>query len=174
MPIDIAMLSGDDLPAADEIATLVNKVYAGGEAGLWLDGEQRTTPDEVTALIRAGEMAAARMDGKLVGVVRVQQLSATTGEFGMLAADPELRGVGIGRDLVAYAEAWMRDRGLAVSQLELLVPQTWAHPVKEFLRAWYQRLGYRVVRTDAFEADYSHLVPYLATPCDFLVFHKSL
>jgi GNAT superfamily N-acetyltransferase len=174
MPIEIAMLSGDDLPAVDEITTLVNKVYAAGEAGLWLDGEQRTTPGEVATLIRAGEVAAARTDGKLAGVVRVQQLTGTTGEFGMLAADPRLRGVGIGRDLVAFAEAWMRGRGLTVSQLELLVPKTWAHPVKEFLRSWYLRLGYRLVRTDALDHDYPHLVPYLATPCDFLVFHKTL
>lgn len=172
MPIEIAMLS--EAGAAEEIATLVNKVYAGGEAGLWLDGEQRTTAGEVTRLIEAGELVAARLDGRLVGVVRVQQLDERTGEFGMLAADPGLRGIGIGRDLVAYAENWMRVRKLAVSQLELLVPQTWAHPGKEFVRAWYLRLGYRLVRTDDFATDYAHLVPYLATPCDYLIFQKPL
>jgi GNAT superfamily N-acetyltransferase len=172
MPIEIAMLSGT--VEASAIADLVNKVYAAGEAGLWLDGEQRTTTDEVTRLIESGEIATARMDGRLVGVVRLQQLDAGTGEFGMLAADPQLRGVGIGRELVTFAEQWMRDRGLTVSQLELLVPQTWPHPVKEFLRAWYLRLGYRLIRTDRLETDYAHLVPYLATECDFLVFHKTL
>jgi GNAT superfamily N-acetyltransferase len=170
--IEIAMLS--DADAAEEIATLVNKVYAGGEAGLWLDGEQRTDAEEVTRLIQAGELAAARLDGRLAGVVRVQRLDERTGEFGMLAADPELRGIGIGRDLVAYAEGWMRVRELAVAQLELLVPRTWAHPVKEFLRAWYLRLGYRLIRTDDFAVDFAHLVPYLATPCDFLIFQKAL
>jgi GNAT superfamily N-acetyltransferase len=172
MSIDIAMLSGTG--AAAEIADLVNKVYAGGEAGLWLAGEQRTSTEEVTRLIEAGQLAAARLDGHLAGIVRLQQLDDRTGEFGMLAADPQLRGVGIGRDLVAFAEAWMRGRSLPVSQLELLVPQTWQHPVKEFLRAWYLRLGYRLVRTDTLDRDYAHLVPYLATPCDFLIFQKAL
>jgi hypothetical protein len=59
-------------------------------------------------------------------------------------------------------------------QLELLVPRTWKHPVKEFLRDWYTRIGYRVVRTGDLGEDYPALVPRLATPCDFLVFHKDL
>jgi GNAT superfamily N-acetyltransferase len=172
--MQIEVLTAGATALAGEIATLVNKVYADGEAGMWLDGEQRTTPEEVTDLIRAGEVAVARRDGRLIGVVRVQQLDNSTGEFGMLAGDAQLRGVGIGRRLVAFAEDWMRDRALTVSQVELLVPRTWAHPVKEFLRAWYLRLGYQLTRTDVLDKDYPHLVPYLATPCDYLVFHKAL
>ena len=48
------------------------------------------------------------------------------------------------------------------------------HPVKEFLRGWYTRIGYRHVRTGRLEDDYPALEPLLATPCDFPIFHKDL
>ena len=50
-------------------------------------------------------------------------------------------------------------------QLELLVPRQWRHPTKEFLKAWYSRIGYRPVRTGKFEESYPELAPQLATPC---------
>jgi hypothetical protein len=59
-------------------------------------------------------------------------------------------------------------------QLELLVPQTWTHPVKEFLRGWYTRIGYAKVRTESLAEAYPALHPYLATPCDFVIYHKDL
>ena len=46
--------------------------------------------------------------------------------------------------------------------------------MKELLRAWYTRIGYRPVRTDRLDQDYPALQPLLATPCDFLIFHKDL
>jgi hypothetical protein len=59
-------------------------------------------------------------------------------------------------------------------QLELLMPREWRHPVKDILRAWYTRIGYRVVHIGDFAAAYPALEPRLATPCDFLVFHRAL
>lgn len=163
-----------DTGLAAEIAGLVNRVYAEAEAGLWVDGTARTTETEVADLIEAGQIAVARSDERVVGSVRVQRLDDGVGEFGMLVAAPEERGTGLGRDLVSFAERWARERGVSVMQLELLVPQTWTHPVKEFLRGWYTRIGYRVVRTGDFGEDYPSLVPHLACPCDFLVFRKEL
>lgn len=164
----------EDARLAAEIADLVNRVYAEAEAGLWLDGAVRTGEAEVADLIRAGQIAAVRSDGRVMGAVRVQQLDDELGEFGMLVAAPEARGTGVGRDLVSFAEQWGRGRGLVRMQLELLVPQTWDHPVKEFLRDWYTRIGYRVVRKGDLSDDYPALVEHLACPCDFLVFHKDL
>jgi GNAT superfamily N-acetyltransferase len=106
--------------------------------------------------------------------VRIQQLDDEVGEFGMLAADPDHRGIGIGRRLVDFAERLNVDRGLRTMRLELLVPQTWTHPTKTFLDTWYTRMGYRVVRKGDFEEQYPHLAPLLATPCDFVIYHKNL
>ena len=164
----------DDAGLAAEIAGLVNRVYAVAEAGIWAEDAARTTEAEVADLIHAGQIAVIRSDERVVGAVRVQQLDDGVGEFGMLVAAPEERGTGVGRNLVSFAERWAQERGLSHMQLELLVPRTWAHPVKEFLRGWYTRIGYRVVRTGDLGEDYPALVPHLACPCDFLVFHKDL
>lgn len=163
-----------DTGLATEIAGLVNRVYAEAEAGLWVDGASRTTEAEVAGLIDAGEIAVAQTEDRVVGSVRIQQLDDGLGEFGMLVAAPDQRGTGLGRELVHFAEQWARSHGLAAMQLELLVPRTWKHPVKEFLRGWYTRIGYQVVRTGDLNADFPHLVPHLACPCDFLIFRKDL
>jgi GNAT superfamily N-acetyltransferase len=174
--VEIRNLSEAD--ADDEfvahVVDLVNRVYAEAEEGIWRDGATRTNAQEVAAIIRAGQLAVARLNGQLVGAVRVQRLSDSLGEFGMLVAAPEHRGAGIGRRLVAFAERWARDQGLRRIQLELLVPRTWSHPVKEFLRDWYTRIGYRPVRTGCLETAYPALEPQLATPCDFVIYHKNL
>lgn len=156
------------------MARLVNEAYAAGEEGIWVAGTARTDAAEVALLVEAGELLVARDDNRIAGVVRVRRLPGGEGEFGMLATAGRDRGAGVGRDLVGYAEKWARDAGLGTMQLELLVPRSWRHPVKEFLRGWYTRLGYRVVRTGDFAGAYPSLEPRLATPCDFLVFHKAL
>lgn len=160
-----------------ELADLVNRVYAVAEEGLWLNGANRTSPDEIAGLILAGEIAVAReggSDGSIVGSVRVHTVDEATGEFGMLVADPGRRGEGIGRDLIGFAENQFGRRGVPTMQLELLVPRDWAHPTKEFLDAWYRRLGYRPVRTGQIDDDYPHLAPLLATACDYVIYHKHL
>ncbi|HEY1305393.1 MAG TPA: GNAT family N-acetyltransferase [Vicinamibacterales bacterium] len=173
-PIEIELLADADTDLVREITDLVNRVYTDAEQGLWVQGATRTTIKEMTELIAAGEIAVARMDGRIAGVVRVRQLDARTGEFGMLVADPAHRGEGIGRQLVAFAEDTSRRRDLIVMQLELLVPREWTHPTKAFLHTWYTRIGYRPVQSDTIDESYPQLAPLLATPCDFVVYHKDL
>ena len=129
-------VSADDGALVAAIADLVNGVYVIAEAGLWVDGARRTDAQEIAELIRWEELAVARIGGRLVGVVRVHALDDGAAEFGMLAADPTRRGVGIGRALVAFAEGWAAERGVASMQLELLVPTAWQHPSKQFLHDW--------------------------------------
>src|SRR5262245_32138230 len=130
----------DDALAA-RLAALINEVYAVGERGLWIDGRMRTTPEEVIDLLGRGEIAVASRQAQIAGVIRIHDLDDRTGEFGMLAADPACRGIGIGSALVSHAERLCRERGRVTMQLELLVPTTWSHPSKEFLKQWYGRLG---------------------------------
>lgn len=166
--------SAADAALVGLVADLVNRVYDEAEAGLWRPGAERTNPADIAALIADGQIATARDSDRVVGSVRLQALDADTAEFGMLAADPELRGRGIGRELVAFAEALAAARGARTMQLELLVPTTWTHPSKEFLRGWYERIGYRVVRTGHLAELYPDLAPLLATECDLLVLRKRL
>ncbi|MGR0219492.1 GNAT family N-acetyltransferase [Agromyces sp. ZXT2-6] len=166
--------SAADAALVASIADLVNRVYDEAEAGLWLTGAERTTSADIAGLIADGQIATARDGDRVVGSVRIQSLDADTAEFGMLAADPERRGLGVGRELVAFVEALAVERGARTMQLELLVPTAWTHPSKEFLRGWYERIGYRVVRTGHLAELYPDLAPLLATECDLLVFHKPL
>ncbi|WP_248305559.1 GNAT family N-acetyltransferase [Agromyces sp. H66] len=166
--------SADDYELVGALAELVNGVYEQAESGLWVDGARRTSAEEVAALIRRGELVTARAGDRVVGAVRVQALDDDLAEFGMLAADPDRRGLGIGRALVAFAERWARERGSSGMQLELLVPTAWSHPSKEFLRDWYTRIGYREVRTGELAELYPELAPLLATRCELVVFRKVL
>jgi GNAT superfamily N-acetyltransferase len=167
-------VAAKDTALVHELAGLVNRVYAVAEEGLWADGAPRTTPAEMAELIAAGQIAVARAQERIVGAVRIQRLDSTEGEFGMLVADPAHRGTGVGRELVRFAERWGREQGLDTMRLEVLVPRQWAHPSKEFLKAWYTRVGYRPVRTGQLEESYPELAPLLATPCDFVIYHKNL
>ncbi|MFI5845166.1 GNAT family N-acetyltransferase [Catenuloplanes sp. NPDC051500] len=166
--------AADDAEFVSEVTALVNEVYADGEKGIWRDETARTDAAEIASFIRAGELVVARLGTVPAGTVRLQRLPGGEGEFGMLTAHPQHRGAGLGRELVAFAESWAREQGLAVMQLELLYPTEWEHPVKAFLRGWYTRIGYRLVHTADFAESYPRLAPLVATPCDFLVFHKTL
>jgi GNAT superfamily N-acetyltransferase len=157
-----------------EITGLVNRVYATAEEGLWSDDACRTTVAEMAGLVRAGQIAVARLNRTVVGTVRVQRLDGAVGELGMLVAEPTHRGLGIGRRLVGFAEQTSRERGLSTMQLELLVPRTWTHPGKQFLHDWYTRIGYRPVRKGTIDEQYPALAPLLATPCDFVIYQKPL
>jgi GNAT superfamily N-acetyltransferase len=170
--LDPAAAQDADLVAG--LVDLINAVYAKAERGLWQPEAQRTTAAEMTRLIEAGEIAVATVDGELAGAVRVRELDETTGEFGMLAAAHQYRGIGVGRDLVAFAEGLSRDRGHRTMQLELLVPRVGKHPNKVFLDDWYSRLGYRVARTMSLDDAYPDLSPLLATECELVIYEKPL
>ena len=175
MSFTIELLSptaGADAPLMERISELANEVYAVAEAGLWADGASRTSVGEIVQFTRAGQIAVARMGGQVVGCVRLQRLDERTGEFGMLCANPAHRGVGIGRELIRFAERTAHADGMSTMQLELLVPRDWTHPVKQFLAEWYSRMGYRIARTGTIDEAYPELAPLLATPCDFVIYRK--
>jgi GNAT superfamily N-acetyltransferase len=172
--VTVELLDAADDRLADRLARLVNEVYAATESGLWRAGMTRTTAAEIAALIAAGQLAVAVRDGQPVGCVQVHDVAAGIGEFGLLAASPEHRGSGIGGTLVEFAERRARDRGLRAMRLELLVPRDWRHPHKEFLKAWYERLGYELVGTTSVADVHPHLAALQATPCAVLRYEKAL
>ncbi|MFL6099755.1 MAG: GNAT family N-acetyltransferase [Actinomycetales bacterium] len=166
--------SAEDDELVSRLTQLVNGVYAQAERGLWRDGFLRTTAEEMADMVRAGEIAVATREGQVVGSIRWHDVGEDRGEFGILAASPQVRGTGVGRALVDFAETDCCHRGLRVMQLELLVPRTWSHPSKELLRGWYGRRGYRLVASRPMDVAFPHLKPLLATPCDLEVHEKAL
>ncbi|MFF2521140.1 GNAT family N-acetyltransferase [Streptomyces liangshanensis] len=171
--------AGGDRHLVADLTALINDVHAAAEIGLWAENTPRTTTRDVSGMIAAGEIVVARMDGRVVGCVRVRRISGGTGEFGLLAASTGHRGVGVGRDLVTFAEEEARRTGLAVMEVELLVPRTWSHPSKDFLFEWYTRrgyreIGYREVPVDPPGGSGPCTEGRLATPCDVLTLRKDL
>jgi GNAT superfamily N-acetyltransferase len=163
-----------DIRLMRAVSHLINEVYAVAEQGLWADGTSRTTVAQVTDFTRAGQLATARTGGGLAGCVRIQRLDGHTAEFGMLAVAPAYRGTGAGSELVRFAEQSSWDNGCHIMQLQVLMPRRWSHPSKEFLTAWYTRLGYEPARTGTIEESCPDLAPLLATPCDFVTYRKKL
>lgn len=163
-----------DAQLIDELARMVNAVYRRAEDGLWLDGATRTSAGELASMIAAGQIAVATRTGQLAGCVHVHDIAADASLLGMLVADPNHRGTGVGRDLLEFAEQHSRERGHRLMQLELLVPRAWQHPHKEFLTAWYGRRGYRLVRSTTLDETYPHMTPLLATPCGLQIYEKAL
>jgi ribosomal protein S18 acetylase RimI-like enzyme len=170
----LAPCSADDQGLVTEVVELVNTVYAEAERGLWTTGASRTSRDEVADYIRKDQITVLGLGGRIVGCIRTQRLDACTSEFGMLAAAEGYRGLGLGRGLVAFAERQSVEQGRSTMQLELLVPRSWLHPSKELLAGWYSRIGYRIIRRGTIDEYYPHLAPFLATPCDFVVYSKDL
>jgi len=157
-----------------QLADLINAVYDDAESGMWRRLGTRTNPGEVERLLRNQALILAELDGMLVGAVKVNLLNNGIGEFGMLVANRNQRGKGIGSALVDRAEHWARGMACHTMRLEILTPRNWIHPSKEFLKQWYSRIGYTPQASEPFETLHPELVPELATECDFTVWHKSL
>jgi N-acetylglutamate synthase-like GNAT family acetyltransferase len=172
--VQIEVFEQADRPVVERLARLINDVYGTAERGLWRDGVARTTPDELAERIRDGQIVVAARDTQIVGTVAVWDVDREVSAFGMLAVPAEERGSGIGHALLDFIEAGARDRGARAMQLELMLPREWSHPSKEFLKGWYGRRGYRLVRTTMLDEAYPRLTPLLATPCDLQIHQKPL
>ena len=89
-------------------------------------------------------LLVAEGDGRVAGWLHAtEQIILEYGrrcEIVGLVVDAEVRGVGIGRALMEAAEAWAMERGLGTVSLRSNVVRTEAH-------AFYQHLGYRVIKT---------------------------
>jgi deazaflavin-dependent oxidoreductase (nitroreductase family) len=170
----LAPHAAGDRALMDELAGIVNAAYAVAEDGLWVEGIERTSPEQVADIVRDGDLLVATVADRLVGCVRVRAIDAATAELGLLSTAPDQWGSGVGGELVRAAEELARARGAATMELVLLDPVDTAHPGKGRLRAWYEALGYRFVRSAPIEEVSSHAAANPVTPCQWLVFRKPL
>jgi len=148
-----------------ELARIINAAYDTGEVGIWQPGWQRVSVDGVRELVAAREIAVAWDGDTPVGCVRIVRLDEHAALFGMLSVDPAAHGTGLGRKLIAFAEAAY---DVDEMELELLIPRTAPHPSKIRLHDWYTRLGYRQIGRRDFDE------PELLGPVDLVVYRKNL
>lgn len=143
------------------LARLINSAYRVED---FFKAADRTTLDEVRQLLERETFLVAReADGSIAGCVRVAA-EPPEGHFGMLAVDPAAQGCGLGRRLVAAAEARARAAGCLRMSLEVASPRT-------ELPAYYARLGYRVTGAKPWPAEALH---ELKAPAHFIVMSKTL
>ncbi|KAI1142046.1 hypothetical protein F5Y05DRAFT_213167 [Hypoxylon sp. FL0543] len=173
------------------LTEIINAAYGETEAGIFKPGYLRTSTSAVAKFLKAGTLAVASLpnitsegspkttSGRTpLGCISIKQLSENRAELGLFAVAMSERGNGLGRDLLEWAEQWCRDNlggpGVAIAQLDLLVPTYFDHPFKKRLDVWYTRLGYRIVGRRDFALDYPDLAPQLAGPTEYRMYEKTL
>ncbi len=144
-----------------EVVALVNSAYRGesaragwaNEADL-LDGARIDEATLRADLGRAGaRLLALRDDGRdggaggLLGCVWLEPAGGESWYLGMLTVRPDLQDHGLGRAILAGAEAFARERGARRVRMTVI-------GVRETLIAWYGRRGYAATgETQAFPGE---------------------
>ncbi|MCW2541472.1 MAG: GCN5-related N-acetyltransferase [Frankiales bacterium] len=129
------------------LSALVQSAYRGDDSRVgWtteadlLDGDRVTTA-HVEELIAGGQSAvlvALDEQDEIIGCCEVQLQAAGLAYFGMFAVQPSLQSAGVGRVVLAEAEAYARQRWQATAMEMTVIAQ------REELIAWYERRGYTV------------------------------
>ncbi|MDG1995828.1 MAG: GNAT family N-acetyltransferase [Emcibacteraceae bacterium] len=177
MTLNIRQSSAADATGdiTSNLVTLINAVYQEVECDMWKpDNTGRTNAQEVGKFLKDGLIFIAEINYEIVGSAKIQHIDDQTLAFGMLVANPDIRGKGIGRELVSKCESYARENGYTTMQLELLTPRHWKNPSKEFLKIWYDRIGYKPTKTRPFEEISPHRMNEFATDCDFTIWQKAL
>lgn len=110
-----------------------------------------------------GDFVLAHRGGALVAAVYVA-VRGERGYFGLLSVAPTQKGRGLGRALVAAAEARCRAQGCVAMDLKVV-------DLRRELPPFYERLGYRVTGTLPFPADEAHR---LKQPAHFITMSRPL
>ncbi|NJC04754.1 GNAT superfamily N-acetyltransferase [Sphingomonas kaistensis] len=129
-----------DLPA---LHALVERAYRGETARAGWSHEadlltgDRTSVAELQSYLDAGEYLLVWRDGGAIrACVRLVQLNAELAYLGMLTVDPGSQGEGLGKRLLAAAEAYARDE-IGAARMEMQVFSR-----RRELLSFYERRGY--------------------------------
>jgi ribosomal protein S18 acetylase RimI-like enzyme len=177
LALEVALLppeAADDAALVADLCDRINAAYGEAEAALWKAGTGRIAFDRVAEIVAAGELAVARVDGRIVGSVRVRMLDERTGFFGLLTVHPDDQGIGAGRELIRFAEGLAGARGAAEMELRLLVPRDGTDVHKERLDGWYSRLGYRIAGRSDFAAQNPAAAASMRRPLELVTYRKVL
>ena len=156
-PVTIRPGRADDLPA---ILRLINEAFLVEKS--FVDGD-RTDLADLAARLARGQFLCALAGEAIVACVYLE-LRGERGYFGMLAVDPARQGTGLGRRLVAEAEATCRARGCTVMDIQVVNLRTELPP-------YYRALGYGESGTIPFgEGE----VGKAKRPCHFVRMSKRL
>uniref|UniRef100_A0A7M5U7C7 N-acetyltransferase domain-containing protein n=1 Tax=Clytia hemisphaerica TaxID=252671 RepID=A0A7M5U7C7_9CNID len=164
-----------------ELENLINNAYLEGERGIfpWDNKENtrlKSNSESIQKYISRGEILVAHVYGQLAGSVRLDTKDQP-GMVGQLAVSSEYRKCGVGAKLQEYCQEYAKlNFGMKKLTIEFINPTEFEHEFKTFLHAWYQRLGFVVVKETAVEDHpvYSNLGKILLTPCKFVELEKEI
>ncbi|WP_380874206.1 N-acetyltransferase [Sphingomonas sp. DBB INV C78] len=142
-PIAIRFATAADLAALHPV---IERAYRGDSARKgWtheadLLDDQRTDMATLEAILANPEtrLLVAERDGAIIGCVQITDKGEGTSYLGLLCVDPDLQAGGLGKLLVAAAEAEAR-RGFAAERMEMTVIDLRAELIR-----YYERRGYVV------------------------------
>lgn len=166
----------DEIPA---IVALINRAYRGsGSTAAWnteagyISGT-RTTEDLLredvltkpqASLLKYVKGAA----GDLLGCVWVEPVGDGTWYLGLLATDPDRQSTGLGNELLAAAETWVREHGGTRVRMTVV-------NVRDALIAWYLRRGYNLTgETEPFPYHDTRFGTPLRDDLSFVVLEKGV
>ncbi|OMG54367.1 MULTISPECIES: GNAT family N-acetyltransferase [Brevundimonas] len=164
----------DDVPA---LHRLIESAYRGDSAKAgWtheadLLGGQRTDEAELRDILADASrvLLLAEIDGVLTGCVQVAKQGEGLAYLGLLTVDPRRQAGGLGRWLIAAAEAEAIDR-FGATRMEMTVIRQRAE-----LIAWYERRGYRLTgETRPFPLDDERFGLPQTRELEFVVLEKAL
>lgn len=136
---DIDTLSDDEVSSAFEI---MRHAYRVTEVEIWGDTYSRIGLETFISFIERGEIIIARIDGEIVGSIYTYRLHENAFSFGLLSADFDKKGLGIGRILIVAAEDHALENGAEYMEIEILRAKDFDIPSKVMLHEWYLRQGY--------------------------------
>jgi GNAT superfamily N-acetyltransferase len=164
-------------PFIPHIVKLVNEAYASTESNLYKPSKLRTDDAEVQTWLASQTLHLAFKPDSIypIGSVRVYKVDATVSDVGILTVHRDARALGLGRKLVAYAEAVAVKQGAKIARLEMLVPVlTGTNEAKSYLNRWYRNLGYEEVGRVSIAEIVPQLVESFEEESEFLVMEKGL
>jgi ribosomal protein S18 acetylase RimI-like enzyme len=170
----IRAAGADDLPA---LHALVERAYRGDSARRgWtheddlLEGARIPAADLAASLANPRQRTlVAEADGALLGCVQVTDKGGGTAHLGLLSVDPGRQAQGLGRNLVAAAEA-EAVRTFDAERMRMTVIRQ-----RPELIAWYERRGYcRTGEEEPFPSADTRFGRPRADGLAFLVLEKAL
>jgi GNAT superfamily N-acetyltransferase len=136
---DINTLSDDEVSTAFEI---MRHAYRVTEVEIWGDTYSRIGLDKFVSFIKREEIIIARIDGEIVGSIYTYRLRENAFSFGLLSANFDKKGLGIGRKLIVAAEDHALENAAEYMEIEILRAKDFDIPSKVMLHEWYLRQGY--------------------------------
>jgi len=144
-----------DISEAPEVMRVINAAFKPAES-FFVDGD-RISLEETREHFADGVFLVTE---DLSGVVWVE-LREPRAYFGLLSVDPSRQGSGVGKKLIAAAEAYAREHACAHMDIHVVNLRTELPP-------FYRALGYAETGTEEFHGE------PVKMPCHFVVMSKEL